>query len=112
MQDRQTHCDECHKDFRIKLKTKTHNFTIKEAYFVCPHCLKKYIAFITDPECRKLQKEINQLQLSKNISAKQFTDKLIPESEYIKSIDDIELQIESIQKELEPLMQSLKWTYA
>ncbi|WP_432352672.1 hypothetical protein [Sporosarcina sp. A2] len=111
MQDRTT-CDECQDDFTIKLKTKTHKLTIKETFFTCPNCKKKYVAFITDPDCRKLQKEIKQLQLNKIIAAKQFAEDKINEIEYKKMIDETQNEINHFKKILEPKMKKLKWTYA
>ena len=57
-------CDKCKKDFPIKLKEKKHGQGITETYFSCPHCKEKYIAFVTDAEARKGQREMKALNLS------------------------------------------------
>ncbi|GKV66708.1 MULTISPECIES: hypothetical protein [unclassified Sporosarcina] len=108
----QISCDTCSEDFAIKLKTKTHKITIKESYFVCPNCKTKYVAFVTDPECRKLQKEINQLRESKNNTAKEFAEGKINESEYIISINKIQNKIKNKMNLLEPKMNHLKQQYS
>lgn len=103
-----THCDKCGKSFRIKPKTRTVKINIKETYFRCPHCKEKYIAFVMDGACRKLQREIKKLQQSKIASASSYTDKKITEDEYIKAIDAIENKIKQLQVELESKMDKLK----
>lgn len=108
---KEIYCDNCNKDFHIKQKTKTHKITIKETYFNCPHCKTKYTAFVTDPECRKLQKRIRELRESKNIPAKQFAADRISEDEYIKAIDIIQEDIKRTMRTLEPKMNQLKEQY-
>ena len=104
-------CDTCNEDFSIKLKTKTHKITIKETYFICPNCKTKYVAFVTDPECRKLQKQIRELRESKNIPAKQFAENEISEIEYKKQIDIIQNKMQRTMNLLEPKMSALKHVY-
>lgn len=58
-------CDDCNKKFEIKkLKEKKHPKGVVETYFKCPHCQKKYIAFVTDQEARKTQHQIKKLYAS------------------------------------------------
>lgn len=104
----QTYCDQCNKDFKIKLKTKSHGINIKESYFICPHCKARYTAFVLDGECRKLQSEIRKLQHSKNTKAQMVTRDQISEEEYVKAIDNIENEIKQIQAILKPKMDRLK----
>ncbi|GKV65497.1 MULTISPECIES: hypothetical protein [unclassified Sporosarcina] len=105
-------CDNCQKEFTIKPKTKNHGISIKETYFICPHCKEKYIAFVTDPECRKLQKQIREFRETKNIPAQQFAANEITDEEYIQAIDDIEKQINRLTQQLEPKMNQLKEQYS
>lgn len=107
----QTTCNQCHKKFNIKLKTKTHGISIKESYFVCPHCKTKYIAFILDAECRRMQNKINKLHAAKNNSGQLLNQNKISGKEYIKQIDSIDKQIERVQSTLRVKMDSLKQTY-
>lgn len=107
----QTTCNQCHKKFNIKLKTKTHGISIKESYFVCPHCKTKYIAFILDAECRRMQNKINKLRGNKNNPAQLFIQNKISEQEYKKQIDLIDDQIKRVQSVLQVKMDSLKQTY-
>lgn len=106
--NKETYCDQCGKSFRIKLKTKTHNVVIKESYFVCPGCKKKYTAFVTDAECRKLQRDIRALRKSKEIPAQQFVEEKITEEQYKDAIDLIRLDIDKTQQLLNYKMNKLK----
>lgn len=107
----QTTCDKCSEDFRIKLKTKTYNISVKESYFICPHCKTKYVAFILDAECRRMQSKINKLRATKNNPAQLFTRNKISEQEYKKQIDSIDNQIKRVQSALQVKMDALKQTY-
>lgn len=104
-------CDECEKDFKIKLRTKDHGITVKEHYFLCTHCKKKYVAFVTDPECRKMQRSIAWERQKRNAHAVLFKNEKISEQEYKKRIDNSVLQVKVIQQKLEPRMSSLKAMY-
>lgn len=64
-----TVCDQCQSEFVINLKSLEHPANkikgyVIESYFRCPHCNEKYIAFVTDKEARKMQKEIKKYHQS------------------------------------------------
>lgn len=49
-------CDECRKEFDIdKFEEETIKEDIREIYFKCPHCNKKYNCFYTNRSIRRLQ---------------------------------------------------------
>jgi len=101
-------CDECHHLFKIKPKIKTHQVSIKETYFNCPKCKKKYIGFVTDHECRKLQREIKSIRKSKNDVALRLVNVEITDEEYEVEIDKIDGAIKDKQKILKSKMDVLK----
>lgn len=101
-------CDRCDEPFKIKPKTKTHKVSVKETYFRCPRCKEKYIAYVTDHECRKLQREIKQLRKSVHVPAREFTAGEITEREYLDKVNDIQQEIKNIQSILKPKMEKLK----
>ncbi|MUK89147.1 hypothetical protein GMD78_12260 [Ornithinibacillus sp. L9] len=51
---------DCNKVFKMQLKEKNHPRGIKEHYFTCKHCKKRYTSFITDKKVRVLQKEMKR----------------------------------------------------
>ena len=108
---RRTTCDECKHDFNIKLRTKTHNYTTKETYFICPNCKHKYIVSILNPDCKRLQNQINKLRQTKNKPAQLFYENKISESEYKKQIDLIDNKIKQLKSSLKIKMDTLKQTY-
>ncbi|WP_339161776.1 hypothetical protein [Siminovitchia sp. FSL W7-1587] len=101
-------CDHCRKPITIRTKEKKHGKGIVETYFVCPHCQRRYTAFVTNAEIRKRQREIRQLHESVNKPAKDFTAGRIDKHEYKQAIDKIHEKIHKKKAELEPLMQELK----
>lgn len=107
-------CGECEKEFTIKLKTKDHGISVKESYFVCSNCKKKYVAFVTDPECRKMQREIAEIRGEKNSIARIFLNGQghMSESEYRDKIQKNDTRIKTIQAMLEPRMNKLKAMYS
>lgn len=54
-------CSNCSKMTVIQFKEKHYSDTIRETYFVCNHCKKRYTTFVTDKEVRSKQKRIKQL---------------------------------------------------
>jgi len=56
----QATCNKCTKIFKIHLKEKDHPRGIKEHYFLCKYCKKRYTSFITDKKVRSLQKEMKR----------------------------------------------------
>lgn len=105
-------CDECEKEFTIKLRTKDHGISIKESYFVCSNCKKKYIAFVTDPECRKMQREIAEIREEKNHISEAYLAERITDGQYLAGIRDNDSRIKTIQAMLEPRMNKLKAMYS
>lgn len=53
-------CNEgCNKQFEVKeFKERKLKGGVREIYFKCTHCNKKYICFYTDREIRKLQTDL------------------------------------------------------
>ena len=98
-------CDECQRGFVItNIKEKKHPKEIIESYFKCPHCHKKYTAYVTDKEARKQQREI-----------KLFHRKIIPrdysrlsEEEYKAEIDKQQAELTTMKIVLEKRMNELK----
>lgn len=54
-------CSNCSNMTVIQFKEKHYPDTIRETYFVCNHCKKRYTTFVTDKEVRSKQKQIKQL---------------------------------------------------
>lgn len=106
----QVSCDNCGKLFKIKAKTKTHRVNIKETYFRCPHCKKKYISFVIDGECRRLQREIVSLMKSKYVPASMLVNGEINDDEYMKEINKINAEVKEKQQILKTKMDKLKKT--
>lgn len=101
-------CDKCGKMFDIKNRVMSHGLDIEETYFQCSHCKTKYFCFITDSECRKLQREIRELMKSKEVPALKFANRQISEVKYAEEINRIDQKIEKKQIELKLKMNKLK----
>lgn len=101
-------CDKCGKMFEIKNRVRSHGLDIEETYFWCTHCKTKYFCFVTDSECRKLQREIREIMKSKEVPASKFANKRINEVEYAEEINRIDQKIEKKQIELKMRMNKLK----
>ncbi|VXC07591.1 conserved hypothetical protein [Bacillus sp. 349Y] len=54
-------CDQCNEKFKILPREKKLGNGIKETYFNCPKCDKKYVAFKTDGSIRRKQRQIKRL---------------------------------------------------
>lgn len=54
-------CDECRKEFNMKIIEKPHGKGLIETYFNCPHCKQRYNVSVTDAQARQEQKQINKL---------------------------------------------------
>lgn len=91
-----THCDECDKDFAIKLKEKKHGKGITETYFVCPHCKARYTAFVLNADARRMQREV------KGLHHTSVTSKVAKEREAAL------ISMRDIQRDLKVLMNELK----
>lgn len=67
-------CDNCNKDFKIKMKVEKLGGGIEKNYFKCPKCKERYDISTTNNKIRKMQKELNMLQMAynKNPSPKAF----------------------------------------
>lgn len=59
-------CDKCGKEFNIKVKVKKLGKGIEQSYFKCPKCKSKYEIAVTNSNTRRLQKELNRLQIKYN----------------------------------------------
>ncbi|GIN86964.1 hypothetical protein J6TS2_33500 [Heyndrickxia sporothermodurans] len=102
-------CDECQNDFNIYLQEYQYPVTqvkgyVIETYFMCPHCNKKYIAFVTDKQARKMQKEIRSYH--NQIFKKDYTG--LTEEEYKKEIDKQHNVLNIMKQELKIKMDNLK----
>lgn len=82
-------CNEgCNKEFyNPEFKEKTIKNDIREVYFKCPYCERKYICFYTNREIRKLQalqretRDIKKFEMLKN----EVTNKMNSLKEYISN---------------------------
>lgn len=54
-------CTNCSKMTRIDFKEQQHSKGIRETYFKCNQCKKRYTCFVTDKAVRSKQKRIKQL---------------------------------------------------
>ncbi|MDF1510586.1 hypothetical protein PZE06_20850 [Robertmurraya sp. DFI.2.37] len=89
-------CDKCHKGFKIKkLKKKAYTDGKRGKvffhYFVCPHCLEKYVWHVESDEINRLIKERKRLY--------QSTATILDEKEAekaFKEVDRIEKQIKKM----------------
>ena len=50
-------CVKCNEIFSVKYIEVYHSKGIKETFFNCTHCQRKYVCFVTDHEVRKMQKD-------------------------------------------------------
>lgn len=101
-------CDQCSKTFPIQSREKKHGKGIRETFFNCPYCMKHYTAFVTDAECREMQRKIRVLRASMTKPANDFRDKKIDEEEYKKQIDKVYAKIDKHKSVLEIRMSELK----
>ena len=72
-------CDNCDKEFELKVKIKDHPRLIKETYFKCPHCKERYSGYFTDEHIRSKQNQINLLwkQLRNSRDDKETSDTVV-----------------------------------
>ncbi|NBI08236.1 hypothetical protein [Senegalia massiliensis] len=66
-------CDECKKEFKIKLRVRILKEDIEEEYFICPQCKAEYRVNLTNEKCRELRSQLQDLQ--KQYSKRKTTDK-------------------------------------
>lgn len=102
-------CDSCKKDFNIHLKEfeyPSHQFKgyVIETYFNCAHCQRKYLAYVTYKEIRKMQKEIKQFH--EDISKINFY--VLTEDEYVEAIEKHYVNLKGMKQELGKRMDELK----
>ncbi|TQR28334.1 hypothetical protein C7Y47_22090 [Lysinibacillus sphaericus] len=102
-------CDDCQNKITINLQEyehPAHKFKgyVVETYFKCPHCQKKYIAFVTDKQARKMQKEIRQYHQS--IIKRDYSG--LTEEEYKAEIDKQYVVLNGMKQELKIRMDELK----
>lgn len=55
-------CDHCNEIFTVKYKETQHPKGIKETYFTCIHCGKRYTSFVTDDKVRQMHKKIIRMR--------------------------------------------------
>lgn len=104
-----TVCDECQNEITINLQEyehPDHKFKgyVIETYFKCPHCQKKYIAFITDKQSREMQKEIRQYH--QQIMKRDYSG--LTEEEYKAKIDEQYAVMNGMKQKLKVRMDELK----
>ncbi|MEK4273115.1 hypothetical protein [Paenibacillus sp. FSL R7-0026] len=89
-----TICDEgCTQEFTVtSLEIEQMNDGVEKTYFDCPHCKKRYVAYYTDPEIRKLQDEINNLGYSKNVIDSTIAEIMIKRNK--KLMKELRLKVE------------------
>ncbi len=105
------YCNKCGEIIKIKLRKQKRGADIEINYFRCKNCKEKYIFSVLNQECRKLQREIRNLQKSKNISASDFRDGKTTEDEYVKAINEIEKELTETQLEMKEKMDELLTIY-
>lgn len=59
-------CDNCNKEFKIKIKTQKLKGDVERVYFACPKCKTEYTSYYTNNNVKGLQKELNALQREYN----------------------------------------------
>ncbi|TQR26856.1 hypothetical protein C7Y47_24020 [Lysinibacillus sphaericus] len=102
-------CDDCQTQITINLQEyehPAHKFKgyVVETYFKCPHCQKKYIAFVTDKKARMMQKEIRQYHQS--IIKRDYSG--LTEEEYKAEIDKQYAVLNGMKQKLKVRMDELK----
>lgn len=60
-------CNNCGKITDVNYKKKRHPKEVRETYFKCEFCNKKYICFVTDKRVRKMQRKRDSLKGDYNI---------------------------------------------
>lgn len=54
-------CDKCNKKFKPEQKVEKVKGDIRRAYFICPSCGKKYIAYYLSSKIEKMQERTTKL---------------------------------------------------
>lgn len=103
-------CDECQNKITMNLQEyehPAHKFKgyVIETYFKCPHCQKKYIAFVTDKQARKMQKEV--MQYHQSIIKRDYSH-ITDEEEYKAEIDKQYAVLNDMKAKLKVRMDDLK----
>lgn len=101
-------CSQCKKGFEIKIRLKTVKEGVEEVSFRCPKCRKKYIAFYTNDEVKKLQKEIRDIRLAQSEVNAASDDTALSEREQFKKILELERETIRIQNILKYVMRELE----
>ena len=52
------YCNECKKEFEVKVRTRQLDNDAKEIFFNCPECNERYTAYYTNDKIKQLQKQI------------------------------------------------------
>src|SRR5699024_639728 len=89
-------CDKCGKEFNIKVKVKKLGKGIEQSYFKWPKCKAKYEVTRNNSNTRRLQKELNRLQINYNKKPSE------------KGYKEIKMKKEELQKEMLKLNERLR----
>ncbi len=54
-------CDNCNKEFKIKLKTQKVKDDVERVYFTCPKCKTEYECYYTNDKVKSLQRRLRGL---------------------------------------------------
>ena len=54
-------CNKCKESFERKIEVEKVKGDIERAFFICPNCKEKYIAFLTNEKIRNKQEKIKKL---------------------------------------------------
>ncbi|MCG8541229.1 MAG: hypothetical protein MJA82_15035 [Clostridia bacterium] len=90
-------CEDCKESFELnQLKQKALKGEIRETYYSCQHCNKKYRVCITNEAIRKLQKKIEEKKLIIRVKSKKGIKN-------IKEVFELNRLIEKHKKEMNKL---------
>lgn len=89
-------CDECKKDFAIKVKKKKMSGSVEHNYLICPYCKTITTAYYTNKAIRDMQTKQITLSLNKKFAEKgeiykEFQDNKVKIKE---AMDKLRLDIE------------------
>lgn len=94
-------CDQCSKEFTVKVKLKKLRNHVEKTYFTCPQCEKVYTAFYTNISIRKQQAEVRKLYRKLQTLNAESLDKY----------EELLKVIENMQAEIKDGMNNLKHLY-
>lgn len=87
-------CDKCGMEFEIETKIEKVKGDIRKAYFVCPKCSKKYIAYYLSSKIEQKQEKIKKLvlKLNKYFKGTEKGEKYLAEYEALKKEIKVDMQ--------------------